>query len=350
MDKTLFVNRVQNLGRHFPQPPLNIERDPVRVAVTGAAGQIGSFLCHFIAQGRMFGPYQKVILHLVELPQAEGPLKGLGMELMDGAYRNLHSIVPATDPLVGFKDIDVAVLVGARPRGPGMERADLLQANAKIFKAQGAALDQVAKKTVKVCVVGNPCNTNALIASTFAPSIPKSQFSGMTRLDQTRSLSQISGRTGARIEDIENIIIWGNHSASQYPDVNHATVNGKPLRQVVNDDAYLNGPFITKVAKRGAEIISVMKKSSAASAAAAACEHVHDWWYGNQEGGWVSMGVILEKETYGIPAGICYSMPCNIVNGKWEIVQGLHIDEFSRGKMDKNATELLGERKMALGN
>jgi len=300
MDKSIFVSRVQDLGRHFPTPPINLESVPIRVAVTGAAGQIGSFLCHFIAQGRMFGPYAKVILHLVELPQAEGPLKGLGMELMDGAYRNLHSIVSATDPMVGFKDIDAAILVGARPRGPGMERADLLAANAKIFQAQGAALDKVARKTVKVVVVGNPCNTNCLIASTNAPSIPKKNFTGMTRLDQTRSLSQISARTGASIENIENIIIWGNHSATQYPDTFHATVNGKPLRQVVNDDAYLNGPFISKVAKRGAEIISVMKKSSAASAAAAACEHMHDWWYGNQQGGWVSMGVILEEPAYGI--------------------------------------------------
>ena len=230
----------------------------------------------------MFGPYQKVILQLVELPQAEGPLKGLCMELNDSAYRCIDKIIPSTDPKDGFKDIDVALLVGARPRGPGMERADLLQANAKIFQAQGAALDQVAKKTVKVCVVGNPANTNALIASTYAPSIPKKNFTAMTRLDQTRAISQITEKVGCKIEDVENIIIWGNHSATQYPDTFHATVNGKPLREVVNDDKYLNGPFISKVAKRGAEIISVMKKSSAASAAAAACEHMHDWWFGNQ--------------------------------------------------------------------
>jgi len=231
--------------------------------------------------------------------------------------------VPTTDPLVGFKDCDAAILVGARPRGPGMERADLLQANAKIFKAQGQALDQVAKKTVKVLVVGNPCNTNALIASHNAPSIPKKNFCGMTRLDQTRAMSQISARTGAAVENIENIIIWGNHSATQYPDTFHATVNGKSLRQTVNDDAYLNGPFISKVAKRGAEIISVMKKSSAASAAAAACEHMHDWWFGNQMGGWVSMAVISEKEHYGIAPGVCYSFPCNVTDGEWTIVEGL---------------------------
>lgn len=349
MDTTLLVSRVQALGRHFPSPPKNLEREPIRVAVTGAAGQIGSFLCHFIAQGRMFGPYQKVILHLIELPAAKGPLNGLAMELMDGAYHCVHSIVPCTDPLEGFKDCDAALLVGARPRGPGMERKDLLEANAAIFKAQGQAMDKVAKKTIKVCVVGNPCNTNALIASHYAPSIPKANFTGMTRLDQTRALSQISQRTGASVQEIENIIIWGNHSASQYPDTFHATVRGKALREVVNDDEYLNGPFISKVAKRGAEIISVMKKSSAASAAAAACEHMHDWWNGNQQGGYVSMGVISDKEHYGIPAGICYSFPCNVVDGQWQIVDGLDINEFSRKKMDANVKELMTERKMALG-
>lgn len=197
-------------------------------------------------------------------------------------------------------------------------------------------------------VVGNPCNTNALIASHYAPSIPKENFTGMTRLDQTRAISQIASRTGARVEEIENIIIWGNHSATQYPDTHHATVGGKSLRQVVNDDAYLNAAFIDKVAKRGAEIISVMKKSSAASAAAAACEHMHDWWFGNQQGGWVSMGVISDGTHYGIPAGICYSFPCNVVNGQWKIVDGLAINEFSRKKMDANVKELLEERKMAL--
>lgn len=298
----------------------------------------------------MFGPYQKVILQLLELPAAEGPLKGLVMELNDGAYRCVHSIEPSTDPLTAFKDADVALLVGARPRGPGMERADLLQANAKIFQAQGGALDKVAKKTVKVCVVGNPANTNALIAATYAPSIPKKQFTALTRLDQTRAISQITEKTGCQVEDVENIIIWGNHSATQYPDTFHATVKGAALRQVVNDDAYLNGPFISKVAKRGAEIISVMKKSSAASAAAAACEHMHDWWYGNQQGGWVSMGVIPSEQHYGITNDICYSYPCNIgPDGEWKIVDGLEINAFSAERMKQNETELLQERKMALG-
>lgn len=214
MDSTTFVNRIQSLGRHFPQPPKNLEKEPIRVAVTGAAGQIGTFLCNFIAQGRMFGPYQKVILQLIELPNAEGPLKGLCMELMDGAYPLVHQIIPTTDALVGFKDADVALLVGARPRGPGMERSDLLSANAKIFQAQGQAIDKVAKKTIKVCVVGNPANTNALIASHYAPSIPKKQFTALTRLDQSRAISQIAGKTGCQVEDVNNIIIWGNHSAT----------------------------------------------------------------------------------------------------------------------------------------
>ena len=210
-------------------------------------------------------------------------------------------------------------------------------------------MDKVAKKTVKVLVVGNPCNTNALIASHFAPSIPKKNFCGMTRLDQCRALGQIAAKTGAHVTEIENIIIWGNHSAKQYPDTHHATVKGKPLRQVVNDDTYLNTEFISKVALRGAEIIKVMGKSSAASAAAAACEHMHDWWFGNQKGGWVSMGVISEKEHYGIAPGICYSFPCNVVNGEWKVVEGLSINDFSRKKMDENKQELLEERQMALG-
>jgi len=212
-------------------------------------------------------------------------------------------------------------------------------------------LDKHAKKSVKVCVVGNPANTNALIASKYAPSIPKKNFTAMTRLDQTRALSQIAGKTKCSVGDIENIIIWGNHSATQYPDTFHATIKGKPLREVVGDDEYLNGPFISKVAKRGAEIISVMKKSSAASAAAAACEHMHDWWFGNQMGGYVSMGVIPEESHYGITNEICYSYPCQIDhNGNWKIVDGLAINQFSAERMKKNEKELLDEKKMALGN
>jgi malate dehydrogenase len=298
----------------------------------------------------MFGPYQRVILQLIELPAAEKVLKGLVMELKDGAYDAIHDIIATTDPLVGFKDADVAVLVGARPRGPGMERGDLLSANAKIFQAQGKALDSVAKKTVKVCVVGNPANTNALIASQYAPSIPKENFTALTRLDQLRAESQIADKTGRHVSEISNITIWGNHSATQYPDTFHAKVGGAAMRDVVKDDEYLNGPFITKVAKRGAEIISVMGKSSAASAANAACDHVHDWWFGTKPGEWTNMGVISDGNTYGVPEGIMYSFPVSIApGGKWSVVQGLAINDFSRGKMDKTAKELLEERKMALG-
>ncbi len=350
-DDNMLVARLQALGRHFPVAPANMESAPVRVAVTGAAGAIGSFLCNFIAQGRMFGPYQKVILNLVELPAAEKVLKGLVMELNDGAYPLVHQIVPCTDPLVGFKDIDVAVLVGARPRGPGMERGDLLQANAKIFQAQGEALDKVAKKTVKVCVVGNPANTNALIASHYAPSIPKKNFTALTRLDQSRAESILGEKVACSVADIKGVIIWGNHSATQYPDTHHASIKGQAAREHVKDTAYLEGPFISKVAKRGAEIISVMGKSSAASAASAACDHVHDWWFGTTaQSGWTNMGVISDGNTYGVPEGIMYSFPVEIAaGGEWKVVDGLEINKFSREKMDKTAKELLEERKVALG-
>jgi len=349
-EKHILISRLQAMGRHFPPVPPNLEQPAVRVAVTGAAGQIGSFLCNFIAQGRMFGPYTKVIMQLIELPQAEKVLKGLVMELNDGAYTCVQQIIPTTDPMVGFKDADVAVLVGARPRGPGMERSDLLQANAKIFQAQGQAIDKVAKKTCKVAVVGNPANTNALIASHYAPSIPKSNFSALTRLDQSRAVSQLSERTGASIEQVDNIIIWGNHSATQYPDTHHGTIKGRPAREVVNDNAWLDGPFLSKVQKRGAEIISVMGKSSAASAAAAACDHVHDLWFGTVGNSFTSMAVISDGNQYGVPEGIMYSFPLRIApGGNWEIVNGLTINDFSRGKMDKTGKELLDERKMALG-
>ena len=273
---------------------------------------------------------------MIELPPAEKVLKGLVMELKDGAYTCVQDIIPTTDPMVGFKDADVCVLVGARPRGPGMERSDLLQANAKIFQAQGAAIDKVAKKTVKVCVVGNPANTNALICSHYAPSIPKQNFSALTRLDQSRAISQLADKTGASVESVNNIYIWGNHSATQYPDTFHGTIGGQPARQVVNDDAWLDGPFLSKVQKRGAEIISVMGKSSAASAAAAACDHVHDLWFGTVEGRHTSMAVISDGNTYSVPEGIMYSFPCRIApGGTWEIVNGLEINAFSRTKMDK---------------
>lgn len=230
-----------------------------------------------------------------------------------------------------------------------MERGDLLSANAKIFQAQGEALDKVAKKTVKVCVVGNPANTNALIASHFAPSIPKKNFTALTRLDQNRAESIIAERQKVAVEDVKNIYIWGNHSATQYPDTHHASIGGKPLRQVVNDDKYLNGDYLSKVQKRGAEIISVMGKSSAASAANAACDHVHDWWYGTKPGSHVSMGVISDGNKYGAPEGVIFSFPLSIQNGEWKIVDGLAVNDFSKKLLEATGKELLEERKMALG-
>ena len=249
------------------------------------------------------------------------------MELKDGAYSCVEQIIPTTDPLVAFKDADVALLVGARPRGPGMERVDLLQANAKIFQAQGEAINKVAKKSVKVCVVGNPANTNALICSHYAPSIPKQNFSSMTRLDENRAVSMISDRIKIHCDQIKNLCIWGNHSATMYPFTRHATAGGKSLHDVINDDTWLDGPFITSVQNRGSEIISVMGKSSAASAAAAACDHVHDLWCGTKPGKYASMGVISNGNSYKIPEGIIYSFPCEISNGKWKVVKGLPINK-----------------------
>lgn len=270
------------------------------------------------------------------------------MELNDSAYKNIASIVPTMSDEEGFKDVDVAILVGAKPRGPGMERKDLLEANAKIFEAQGKALDAVAKKTVKVLVVGNPCNTNALITSNYAPSIPKANITAMTRLDQCRAISQISELSGAPIEQIQNVIIWGNHSATQYPDLHHATVNGKSAKELYPDDDKYNA-FITKVAQRGKEIIDTMGKSSAASAAAAICEHMHDWVFGNQMGGIVSMGVIAEGGKYGVDGDLCFSYPCNVENGEWKVVEGLEVNEFSQAKIKATEKELQEERQMALG-
>jgi malate dehydrogenase len=291
-----------------------------------------------------------VILQLIELPMAEKVLQGVILELKDGAYNLVHSVIGTTDSDVGFKDADVCVLVGAKPRGPGMERSDLLSANAKIFEAQGKSIDKVAKKTVKVLVVGNPANTNALICSHFAPSIPKQNFTALTRLDQNRALSLISERTGAAVEDVKNVHIWGNHSATQYPDTFHATIAGKELRSVVKDDAWLDGPYIERVQKRGAEIIAVMGKSSAASAANAACDHMHDWWFGTKPGQYASMGVFSDGNSYGVPEGVNFSFPLEILpGGQWRVVGGLPINDFARARLTKTGAELLEERKMALG-
>ena len=358
MEKTLrqnAVKRLSMLGRHFPTLEKSSEKAPIRVCLTGAAGQIGYSLVFMIAQGRMFGPYQRVIIHLSDLPAMEKSLQGVKMEIDDGAFPLVQEVVVATSPEVGFKDIDVALLVGAKPRGPGMERKDLLRDNGNIFKAQGKALDKYAKKTVRVCVVGNPANTNALICSLNAPSIPKENFTALTRLDQNRAAAQIALKVGVPVENVRNVIIWGNHSATQYPDVGHATIVDHPAEGHVDnvkscvDEKWVQDTFIPKVQKRGAEIIAARQLSSAASAANAVCDHVHDWWVGTRPGEVVSMGVISDGNPYGVSEGINYSFPVRCDNGKWTIVKGYSIDKYSEEKMKLTEKELLEEKEQAVG-
>lgn len=349
------IKRLAMIGRHFPGLNKKEQKAPLRVCVTGAAGQIGYALLFMIAQGRMFGPYQKVIIHLLDLPVMEKSLEGVKMEIDDGAFPLVHEVVVATSPDVGFKDIDVALLVGAKPRGPGMERADLLRDNGKIFQAQGKALDKHAKKSVKVCVVGNPANTNALICSLNAPSIPKENFTALTRLDQNRAAAQVAQKVGVPVENVRNVVIWGNHSATQYPDVSHSTIVDYPTDGFTDngksslDEQWLKEVFIPKVQKRGAEIIAARKLSSAASAANAVCDHIHDWLVGTKPGEVVSMGVISDNNSYGIKDGIIYSFPLTCYNGKWQIVDGYKIDEYSKEKMLATEKELLDEKSQAVG-
>jgi len=321
--------------------------DAIRVLVTGAAGQIAYSLLPKVANGEVFGPSQKVILHLLDIPIAEAALNGVVMELQDCAFPCLAGIVATVDVETAFKDIDYALLVGAMPRRQGMLRKDLLAANAKIFKVQGAALDQHAKKSVKVLVVGNPANTNALIAAQCAPSIPKEQFSALTRLDHNRAAAQIALSCKVGVESVKNVTIWGNHSSTQYPDAWHATVNGKPAPEAVNNEAWLKGDFISTVQKRGAAIIEARKLSSAMSAAKAICDHVRNWHCGSPTDSWVSMGVWSTGNQYGIPEGIIYSFPVKCNGGKWEIVNGLSVDEFSKEKMMATASELSEEKAEA---
>ena len=315
---------------------------PVRVAVTGAAGQIGYSLLFRIASGEMLGKDQPVILQLLEITPALKALQGVIMELEDCAFPLLAGVVPSDDPRVAFADANYALLVGAMPRKAGMERGDLLSANGGIFKPQGEALSEVAARDVKVLVVGNPANTNALIAQQHAKTLNPKQFTAMTRLDHNRALSQLSAKTGKPVSSIQKLTIWGNHSSTQYPDIFHATVDGQAASGLV-DQAWLEGTFIPTVAKRGAAIIEARGLSSAASAANAAIDHMHDWALGTSEGSWASMAIPSDG-SYGIPEGLIYSFPCVCKNGQYEIVQGLAINEFSRGKMDATAKELLEER------
>ena len=322
-----------------------MSKAPVRVAVTGAAGQIGYALLFRIASGEMLGKDQPVILQLLEIPdeKAQKALKGVMMELDDCAFPLLHGMVAASDPMVAFKDVGVALLVGARPRGPGMERKDLLEANGKIFAPQGQALDKVASRDVKVLVVGNPANTNALIAMKNAPSLKPQQFTAMMRLDHNRSLTQIVQKTGSAVSAVKKMTIWGNHSATQYPDVFQAEVGGKKAWPMINDQAWLESTFIPTVQKRGAAIIEARGLSSAASAANAAIDHVRDWSLGTADGDWVSMGIPSDG-SYGIPEGVLYGYPVTCKNGTYEIVKGIEISEFSRKRMDATLQELHEER------
>jgi len=317
---------------------------PMRVAVTGAAGQIGYSLLFRIASGEMLGKDQPVILQLLEIPdeKAQKALKGVMMELEDCAFPLLAGMSAHSDANTAFKDIDVALLVGARPRGPGMERKDLLTANAQIFTVQGKALDAVAKRDVKVLVVGNPANTNAYIAMKSAPSLKPTQFTAMLRLDHNRALSQIAAKTGKAVGDIEKLIVWGNHSPTMYPDYRFATIGGQSVKAMINDDAWNKDVFIPTVGKRGAAIIEARGLSSAASAANAAIDHIRDWVLGSN-GKWVTMGVPSDG-SYGIPEGVMYGVPVITSNGKYELVKGLEIDAFSRERMDLTLKELEEER------
>jgi malate dehydrogenase len=318
-------------------------KQPVRVAVTGAAGQIGYSLLFRIAAGAMLGRDQPVILQLLEITPALPALKGVVMELEDCAFPLLHGVVASDDPKVAFRDVDVALLVGARPRSKGMERKDLLEANAQIFTVQGRALGEVASRNARVLVVGNPANTNALIAMTSARGLKPEQFSAMMRLDHNRSLSQLAAKLGDPVAGIRKLAVWGNHSATQYPDLFHAESGGKPAWPRINDQAWLENAFIPTIQKRGAAIIEARGASSAASAANAAIDHVRDWLLGTREGDWVSMGVPADG-SYGIGAGVVYGYPVTCRNGEYQIVQGLPVSDFSRSRMDATLRELHEER------
>ncbi|MFE5121727.1 malate dehydrogenase [Streptomyces sp. NPDC056669] len=323
-------------------------RTPVTVTVTGAAGQIGYALLFRIASGQLLGADVPVKLRLLEIPQGLKAAEGTAMELDDCAFPLLQGIDISDDPNVGFDGANVALLVGARPRTKGMERGDLLEANGGIFKPQGKAINDHAADDIKVLVVGNPANTNALIAQAAAPDVPAERFTAMTRLDHNRALSQLSKKTGAPVSEIKKLTIWGNHSATQYPDVFHAEVAGKNAAEVVNDEQWLADTFIPTVAKRGAAIIEARGASSAASAANAAIDHVHTWVNGTDADNWTSAGVVSDG-SYGVPEGLISSFPVTAANGKFEIVQGLDINEFSRTRIDASVKELEEEREAVRG-
>ena len=316
---------------------------PLKVAVTGAAGQIGYSLLFRLGSGSLLGPDRPIELRLLEIEPALKALEGVVMELDDCAFPLLAGVEIGADPNKIFDGVNLALLVGARPRGPGMERGDLLEANGAIFTAQGKALNSVAASDVRIGVTGNPANTNALIAMSNAPDIPRERFSALTRLDHNRAISQLAAKTGAKVTDIKKMTIWGNHSATQYPDVFHAEIGGKNAAEVVNDQAWIENDFIPTVAKRGAAIIDARGASSAASAASATVDAARSWLQGTPDGDWVSMAVVSDG-SYGVPEGLISSFPVTTRNGDWSIVQGLDIDDFSRARIDKSTAELADER------
>jgi malate dehydrogenase len=321
-----------------------VSQSPVRVAVTGAAGQIGYAILFRIASGQLLGPETPVQLALLEIPAAVKAAEGTAMELDDCAFPLLAGVDIYDDPKAAFDGVNIAVLVGARPRSKGMERSDLLEANGGIFKPQGEALNSHAASDIKVLVVGNPANTNCLIARTHAPDVPEERFTAMTRLDHNRAIAQLAAKAGAAVKDITNMTIWGNHSATQYPDIFHAKVNGQAAAELIDDQDWLEKDFIPTVQKRGAAIIEARGASSAASAANAAIDHVHDWLFGTPAGDWVSMA-IPSKGDYGVPEGIISSFPVTTSDGTYEVVLGLEVDAFSRARIDATANELVEERE-----
>jgi malate dehydrogenase len=320
-----------------------VSTTPLKVAVTGAAGQIGYSLLFRLASGSLLGPDRPIELRLLEIEPALKALEGVVMELDDGAFPLLSGVQIGADPNKIFDGVNLALLVGARPRGPGMERGDLLEANGAIFTAQGKALNSVAAADVRIGVTGNPANTNALIALNNAPDIPKERFSALTRLDHNRAISQLAKKTGAKVTDIKKVTIWGNHSATQYPDIFHAEINGKNAAGVVNDEKWIADDFIPTVAKRGAAIIEARGSSSAASAASATVDAARDWLLGSPKDDWVSMAVISDG-SYGVPEGLISSFPVTTKGGDWSIVGGLDINDFSRSRIDKSTAELADER------
>jgi malate dehydrogenase len=320
-----------------------VSASPLKVGVTGAAGQIGYSLLFRLASGSLLGPERPIELRLLEIEPALKALEGVVMELDDCAFPQLAGVEIGADPNKIFDGVNLALLVGARPRGPGMERGDLLEANGAIFTAQGKALNSVAAEDIRVGVTGNPANTNALIAMSNAADIPRERFSALTRLDHNRAISQLAAKTGAAVTEIKKMTIWGNHSATQYPDIFHAEIGGKNAAGVVNDQGWIENEFIPTVAKRGAAIIDARGASSAASAASATVDAARDWLLGSPAGDWVSMAVVSDG-SYGVPQGLISSFPVTTKDGNWSIVQGLEIDEFSRSRIDKSTAELADER------